>query len=88
MRAPSGAFIFSETLPKETMNRIKSVKFQDSDHRYGDKEAVATMDDESEELVFHWFSDELSFREEELVAMTIEQARDLRQERDIAYLRS
>lgn len=70
------------------MNRIKSVKFQDSTHRYGDKEAVAIMDDGSEEIVFHWFSDELSFREEELVAMTLEQARDLKQERDIAYLQS
>lgn len=70
------------------MNRIKSVIFQDSTHRYGDKEAVAIMDDGSEELVFHWFSDELSFREEELIAMTIEQARDFKQERDIAYLQS
>jgi len=68
--------------------RIKSVKFQDSNHRYGDKEALATMEDGTEEIVFHWFSDELTFREEELIAMTIEQARDLKQERDIAYLQS
>ena len=70
------------------MNRIKSVTFQDSENRYGDKEAVAIMEDGTEQLVFAWFSDELSFREEELVAMTIEQARDLKQERDIAYLQS
>ena len=41
--------------------RIKSVIFQDSDHRYGDKEAVATMEDGSEKFVFPWFSDELKF---------------------------
>jgi hypothetical protein len=70
------------------MNRIKSVKFEDSQNRYGDREAVATMDDGSEMVVFHWFSDELSFSKEELVGMTLEQARDLRTARDIAYLRS
>lgn len=70
------------------MNRIKSVKFQDSNHRYGDKEAVATMEDGSEEVVIHWFSDELQFIPNELVSLTIEQARDLKQARDIAYLRS
>ena len=44
--------------------RIKSVIFQDSDHRYGDKEAVATMEDGSETFVFPWFSDELRFLKE------------------------
>jgi len=70
------------------MNRIKSVTFQDSDNRYGNKQAVAVMDDGTEKIVFHWFDDELHFREEELIAMTIEQARDFKQERDIAYLQS
>jgi hypothetical protein len=70
------------------MNRIKSVKFEDSQHRYGDREAIATMDDGSEMVVFHWFSDELSFSKEELIGMTLEQARDLRTARDIAYLQS
>ena len=41
------------------MTRIKSVIFQDSDHRYGDREAIATMEDGSEKFVFPWFSDEL-----------------------------
>ena len=70
------------------MTRIKSVVFQDSDHRYGDKEAVATMEDGSEEFVFPWFSDELRFSTRELIGLTIEQARDLKQARDVAYLRS
>lgn len=72
------------------MTRIKSVTFRDSRNRYGDKEAVAIMDDgtEVETSVFHWFSDELHFSPNELIGLTIEQARDLKQERDIAYLRS
>jgi len=68
--------------------RIKSVIFQDSNHRYGDKEAIATMEDGSEKFVFPWFSDELSFTKTELLGLTIEQARDLKQARDIAYLQS
>lgn len=70
------------------MTRISMVKFQDSDHRYGDKEAIATMEDGSEEFVFPWFSDELQFTEIELIGLTLEQARDLKQARDTAYLRS
>lgn len=70
------------------MNRIAAVRFQDSDHRYGDKEAVAQMLDGTEQVVFHWFSDELQFSTRELVGLTLEEARDLKQARDIAYLRS
>jgi len=68
--------------------KIVSVRFQDSDHRYGDKEAVATLEDGREEFVFPWFSDELSFREEELLGLTVEEARDVKTARDIAYLRA
>jgi len=66
--------------------QIVSVRFQDSDHRYGDKEAVATLEDGREEFVFPWFSDELNFREEDLLGLTIEQARDVKVARDTAYL--
>lgn len=68
--------------------KIVKVKFQDSNHRYGDKEAIATLEDGSKTSVFPWFSDELSFTETELVGKTVEEARDLKQARDIAYLRS
>lgn len=67
---------------------IRNVKFQDSDHRYGDKEALAVLEDGSEEFIFPWFSDELRFTESELIGLTIEEARDLKQHKDIAYLRS
>ena len=77
------------------MSVIKSVKFQSNDHRppskrrYGDREAVATMSDGNKDVyVMCWFSDELRFWEEELIGLTIEEARNLKQARDIAYLRS
>lgn len=70
------------------MLRIKSVRFQDSDSRYGDKEVVATMEDGTEEFVFAWFSDELNFNTREFVGMFVDQARDVKQARDIAYLQS
>lgn len=60
-----------------------------SSHRYGDLEFLATMEDGTEGVfVFAWFSDELSFTAEEIVGLTIEEARDLKQARDIAYLQS
>lgn len=68
--------------------QIKSVVFQPSEHRYGNMEAVATMEDGEEKFVFPWFDDELSFRPEELIGKTIEEARDLKQAKDIAYLQS
>lgn len=70
------------------MTRIVSVTFQDSDHRYGNREAIATMDDGSEETIIHWFSDELQFSPNDFIGMTVEGARDFKQARDIAYLRS
>lgn len=70
------------------MSIIKEVKFQDSDHRYGDKEAIATLENGQEVFVFPWFSDELKFWEGELIGLTVEQARDLKQARDVAYLQS
>lgn len=70
------------------MTIIKSVTFQASNHRFGDREAVAIMDDGSEKIVFHWFSDELQFTTAELIGLTAKEAGDLKQKRDIAYLQS
>jgi len=70
------------------ISRIKSVKFQDSQHRYGDREAIAYMDNDSGAFVFAWFSDELHFTTDELIGLTIEEARDLKQARDVEYLQS
>jgi len=38
--------------------------------------------------LFSYYIDELSFRASELMGLTVEQACDLRRQRDIAYLRS
>ena len=70
------------------MPRITEVRFLNSNHRYGDKEAVATLDDGSEEIIIHWFSDELHFSPNDFIGMTVEGARDFKQARDVAYLRS
>jgi len=69
--------------------RIKSVEFRFSSRRYGDTEAVATMDDGTTEVyIVCWFGDELSFSPSEFVGLTAEEARDLKQRKDISYLQS
>lgn len=68
--------------------QIKSVVFQPSEHRYGNMEVVATMENGEEKFVFPWFDDELSFTPSELIGKTIEEARDVKQDKDIAYLLS
>ena len=70
-------------------NHITEVVFRESDNRYGNREAVATLADGSLGVfVIAWFDDELTFKEEELINLTVEEARDLRQDRDTAYLQS
>ena len=70
------------------MLKIKAVKFQDSESRQGNREIMATMDDGSDAYVFSYYDDELTFSCDELIGLTIDEARDLKQEKDIAYLRS
>jgi hypothetical protein len=70
------------------MTKIKALTFRNSEHLYGDREAIAVMEDGSEQFVFPWFRDELQFSKSELIGLTIEQARDLKQARDVAYLQS
>lgn len=76
-----------------TAPKIKEVTFRPTHHKYGNQEAYVLLEDEDGLAVgvttaFVWFDDELTFREEELVGLTLEQAQDLKQQRDIAYLRS
>lgn len=47
-----------------------------------------TFEDGTEKDLFTFYPDELSFREGEFIGLTEEQARDLRTNRDISYLRS
>jgi hypothetical protein len=46
------------------------------------------MSDGSAETLFSYYIDELTFRDNELVGLTVEQARSLRHQRDVAYMRS
>ena len=68
--------------------KIINAIIRNSDDRYGDKEVACLLEDDSEQVAFAFFSDELKFKAEEFVGMTINEAQDLKQTRDIAYLRS
>lgn len=65
--------------------RITAVDFED---RHGQVTVSATTDDGASKPIFSYFSDELSFSAVELVGKTVEQAMELRHNRDVAYLRS
>jgi len=69
--------------------KIKAARLTSSTNRYGNVEFRAVMEDGTADvLVFAWFNDELTFNPQEVVGLTIEEARDLKQNRDIAYLQS
>lgn len=69
--------------------KIVDATISTSNHRYGDLEFRATMEDGTKDVfVFPWFSDELTFSPQEIVGLTVEEACDLKEKRDIAYLRS
>jgi hypothetical protein len=46
------------------------------------------FEDGTEKDLFSFYPDELSFRESEFIGLTEEEARKLRHDRDVAYLRS
>ena len=57
--------------------------------RFGDKaKVIVEFSDQSEELLFTFFSDELSFTADEFIGLTKDQAFDLFAKKDTAYLRS
>lgn len=59
-----------------------------SNDRYGDLHMVVKTEDGYEGAVFAWFSDELKFEPSDVIGLTWEDAQDLKQKRDIAYLQS
>lgn len=77
-----------EELGEPGVDRIKSVDFQPSNHRYGNKMAIATMESGKKDFVFAWYDDELTFLEEELIGLTVAEACILKQKRDTEYLQS
>jgi len=51
-------------------------------------QVTAELDDGSQVDLFAFYSDELHFEEDELVGLTVEEARALHHARDAGYLRS
>lgn len=58
------------------------------DPHWGRAKVIATLEDGSEEIAFSYFADELSFTPEQFVGKTLEEARRMHHEADVAYLRS
>lgn len=51
-------------------------------------QVTAELEDGSRTELFAFYSDELRFDEEELIGLTVEEARDLHHRRDVGYLQS
>ena len=49
---------------------------------------AVTYDDGTEETLFTFYPDELSFSEREFIGLTLDQAMQLRHRKDVAYLQS
>mgnify|MGYP007047043593 CR=1 FL=1 len=46
------------------------------------------LEDGTVEVLFTFFPEEISFTEDELIGMTVKEARDLKVQKDLAHLRS
>lgn len=51
-------------------------------------QVYVTMDDGNEQFLFDYYPDEIRFRPEEFVGLTIEECHNLKYRKDLAYLRS
>jgi hypothetical protein len=51
-------------------------------------EVHVTLEDGSEQKLFEYYSDEISFSEKEFVGLTLDEARGLKTKKDKTYLRS
>lgn len=66
--------------------KIESVRFQTE---WGYTYVYVVLEDgTSVDQLFGFYSDELSFNKAELIGLTCDQARKLRHDKDVAYLRS
>jgi hypothetical protein len=79
-----------EPLDSTTVPRIMNARITDLPRQLGDPlpEVWITLSDRTEKLLFKYYSDEISFTEQELVGLTEEEARLLKFARDRAYLQS
>jgi hypothetical protein len=51
-------------------------------------EVHVTLEDGSEQMLFSYYPDEISFHANEFVGLTVDQAKQLKVKKDVAYLRS
>jgi hypothetical protein len=51
-------------------------------------QVFVTTEDGHEQLLFEFYPDEISFRAQEFVGLTMNEARDLKRQKDVEYLRS
>ncbi|MSW53419.1 MAG: hypothetical protein F2817_21335 [Actinobacteria bacterium] len=51
-------------------------------------EIHVTLEDASEEFLFSYYPDEISFTEQELVGLTLDEAKNLKRNKDYRYMRS
>lgn len=58
------------------------------DFHYGRDKVITTLEDGSEEIAFSYFADELSFTLDQFVGKTLDEARQIHHQADVAYLRS
>ena len=49
---------------------------------------IVTLDNNTEETLFEYYPDEISFTESEFIGLTISECRALYTKKDLAYLRS
>jgi hypothetical protein len=71
-------------------SRIVSATIRPMPVKLGDPmpKVAVTLDDGTQADLFWYYPDEISFNEAELVGFTCEEARALRRQKDVAYLRS
>lgn len=70
--------------------KIVAARITEMPKRFGDPmpRVYATFEDGVEQELFSYYPDELSFRADEFVGLTRDQARALRHKKDVAYLRA
>lgn len=51
-------------------------------------EVIATLEDGSEEVLFSYYPDEISFVPAEFAGLTVDEGRRLKYQKDLAYLQS
>lgn len=70
--------------------KIKSARITPMPKSFSDPmpQVHVTMEDDTEQFLFEYYPDEISFNTNEFVGLTIEEARHLKFKKDKAYLQS